>query len=92
MAIGLALYAFACFVFGASSLFNGLTLFNDNNFLFAAKTNKFDGGENARRACSNYTNVIFSHNYLVCFVHVFFQTYATLSRKLLFVKDFLDFF
>ena len=53
---------------------------------------RFCGIKPEKWACSNYTNVIFSHNYLARFIHVFFQTYATLSRKLLFVKDFLDFF
>ena len=61
MTIWLAIAALTAESLGANAFFNGLTFFDDAHLLFASVAQKFDCSKNARRACSNDTNVVFFH-------------------------------
>ena len=57
MAIGLAVNAFFRFFFRTMSLLDSLSLFNDDNVLFALFLYKLDSGEYPRRSCADYNYI-----------------------------------
>ena len=58
MAIGFAVHALFRLALGAATFFNRLTLFDDQNGLFGALTEQFDGGEDAGRSGTDDNNIV----------------------------------
>ena len=70
VAIGLAVHAVSGLCLGAGAVFHCFSFFNDDDFLFTAVPEHFDGGENPRRTGSDDQDIGFHFRFLLLIPHI----------------------